>query len=134
MLKDTERAKAARDASALLELAMGESATPVDDLGEALARMSRVLLSGCRKLVDVESGSALDEVTRVQLQQLRALLLSDVSVCIESLQFHDRMLQQLAHARKCLADAGLHHPIQPPQRPVDAWITRHAGEGSIELF
>ncbi len=60
-------------AAALIELAIGESLRPMEELGEALARISA-------------TASAVD-----------------VGACIESLQFHDRLVQQLSQVRDLLA-------------------------------
>jgi len=40
----------------------------------------------------------------VHFQRCREMFERDVSVCIENLQFHDRMLQQISHAKKTLTD------------------------------
>ena len=134
MSKDYDGATGASEAVALLELAMSESHSPVGELGEALARMSRAL-SDCCKLVDDMRGAKLDEVARVHFQRTRELFERDVSICIESLQFHDRLLQQIAHAKKCLSEQHGGDADRPDAKEfVEAWKTRHAAEGSIELF
>ena len=133
MSKEHERVKAASEAVALLELAMSESHSPVGELGDALARMSRAL-SECCELVDDTHGAKLDDVTRAHLQRCREMFERNVSVCIENLQFHDRMIQQLAHARKCLAKSNENSTLPDVKGTVDTWQTRHAAEGSIELF
>ena len=93
--------------AALIELAMSESHRPVDELSKALERISRQL-------------SAATTMCREQLAR-------DIAVCIESLQFHDRMLQQLSRARMLVAgDAS-------PNEPA-TWLTRTAQCGSVELF
>jgi uncharacterized membrane-anchored protein YjiN (DUF445 family) len=113
---------------------MTESHPPVGELGDALARISRAL-SECCKLVDDVRGSRLDEVSRVHLQRTRETFERDVSICIESLQFHDRMIQQLVHAKKCLVEGeDADSTLPEAKRSVEAWKTRHAAEGTIELF
>jgi len=72
-------------AAALIELALHESNGPVEDLSGALARMAQV----------VQAGSS-EGLPRGQLAR-------DVAVCIESLQFHDRLTQQLTQVRNLLA-------------------------------
>jgi hypothetical protein len=133
MSKESEEATAALEAAALLELAMSESHSPVGELGGALARMSRVL-SGCCTLVEGQRSAALDEETRSYIQRTRELFEREVQVCIESLQFHDRLMQQLTHAKKCLATQSADPAQSAAKRAVDSWMTRHAAEGSIELF
>lgn len=70
---------AAATAAALIELALSESQRPVTELGEALARVSATLSAG--------------GLPRP----------CDLAVCVESLQFHDRMVQQLSQVRDLLA-------------------------------
>jgi hypothetical protein len=133
MFKDHYGTTAASEAVALLELAISESHSPVGELGEALARMSRAL-SECCKLVEDTRGHKLDEVARVHMQRTRDLFNRDVSICIESLQFHDRMIQQLSHAKRCLADGNPDPNCREAKLSVDTWQTRHAAEGTVELF
>ncbi|HET9389158.1 MAG TPA: hypothetical protein VFO44_05885 [Steroidobacteraceae bacterium] len=72
------RAASAVEAAALLvSQAIQDSRQPVADLGSALQRMS-------------EAALAQEALTR------------EMAVCIESLQFHDRLVQQLAFARDLL--------------------------------
>jgi hypothetical protein len=71
--------RAAETASALIELALSESQAPVAALGAALARIAHAAAAG---------GPPPDE---------------DVTACIESLQFHDRLTQQLTQVRDLLA-------------------------------
>ncbi len=70
---------AAATAAALIELALGESQRPVAALGEALSRVSAALSAG------------------------GAPAASDLAVCVECLQFHDRLVQQLSQVRDLLA-------------------------------
>jgi hypothetical protein len=76
-------------AAALIELALHESNGPVEDLGGALTRLAQ--------LVSTKPGDAAVE------PELRARVAREVSVCIESLQFHDRLTQQLIQVRNLLA-------------------------------
>jgi len=71
-------------AAALIALAMHESLTPVGELSSSLARVAGILGS---------SSSELD----------RATLTRELSICVESLQFHDRLMQQLTQVRNLLA-------------------------------
>jgi hypothetical protein len=70
---------AAATAAALIELALSESQRPVTALGEALSRVSAAACAG-------EPPAA-----------------ADLETCIECLQFHDRMTQQLSQVRDLLA-------------------------------
>lgn len=70
---------AAATAAALIELALAESQRPMSELGEALSRVSAA----------AAAGSAPDA--------------GDLETCVECLQFHDRMTQQLSQVRDLLA-------------------------------
>jgi hypothetical protein len=82
-----EPATAIEAAATLIELALNESHKPVEDLSAALARMAQNLacFSGG------ESAASQPDLAR------------DVAICIESLQFHDRLVQQLTQVRNLLA-------------------------------
>jgi hypothetical protein len=70
---------AAATAATLIELALSESQRPVTDLGEALSRVSAAVSAGGDPAA------------------------ADLGVCVESLQFHDRLSQQLSQVRDLLA-------------------------------
>ena len=70
---------AAATAATLIELALSESQRPVTQLGEALSHVSAAVSAG-------EPPAA-----------------ADLAVCVECLQFHDRMVQQLSQVRDLLA-------------------------------
>lgn len=70
---------AAATAAALIELALSESQRPVAALGEALSRVAAAVSAG------------------------GAPAAADLAVCVECLQFHDRMVQQLSQVRDLLA-------------------------------
>ena len=83
-----ELVRSAEASAALIELAISESQRPVETLGEALRRISAATAAGERPLA------------------------ADVAACIESLQFHDRMIQQLTHVRDLLAGAAAAEPAR----------------------
>jgi hypothetical protein len=70
---------AAATAASLIELALSESQRPVTELGEALSRVSAAVLAGSTPAA------------------------RDLEACVECLQFHDRMVQQLSQVRDLLA-------------------------------
>jgi plasmid stabilization system protein ParE len=70
---------AAATAAALVELALSESQRPVAELGEALSRVSAALSAGSPPAA------------------------RDLDACVECLQFHDRLVQQLSQVRDLLA-------------------------------
>jgi hypothetical protein len=87
-------------AAVLLSLAMRDTEHPVQDLGQSLSRMVGTVTS-LRK--DVATRRANGEVP-LSSQQLE----NELSVCIQSLQFHDRLIQQLAAVRNLLTSLGPH--------------------------
>lgn len=73
----------AEAASILLSFAMRESEAPAVELGGALERLSQALRP-------LEGG------------QVREAMAQDVAACVRALQFHDRLIQQLAVIRNLL--------------------------------
>ena len=86
---------------------MRESEEPVAELSAAVARLAQLKVSA--------PGADRDALAR------------DVAVCIENLQFHDRLMQQLTQVREVLT--GLAANRLPAKVPAIA-----ARESSIELF
>jgi hypothetical protein len=87
-------------AAVLLSLAMRDTEAPVSDLGGALSRIGGSLTEW-RK----HSDRPLDaDAWRERLER-------EVAVCIESLQFHDRLIQQLAAVRNLLASVVNDGPV-----------------------
>jgi hypothetical protein len=127
---------------------MNESHKPVEELSGALARMSQAL-------PELGGGDC-----AAQLKQCREQFARDLAVCIESLQFHDRLIQQLTHVRNILAGVTNSGDPQSWQILVENLRARftsdshrilfnlllpstgahvntpslHANEGSVELF
>jgi hypothetical protein len=85
-----EPASPVEAAAALIELALHESDGPVEDLGGALTRLAL--------LVQPKPGDGFGGDP-----QLREQVAREVAICIESLQFHDRLTQQLTQVRNLLA-------------------------------
>jgi hypothetical protein len=83
----SEPATPVEAAAALIQLSLHESNSPVEDLSAALARMAEVL----RRPAGADAN-----LDREQLQR-------DLAVCVESMQFHDRLTQQLTQVRNLLA-------------------------------
>jgi len=106
---------------ALLAQSMQQSDSPVAELSDALARMAQTLNDVGAPLF----GSSAGGVT-VELRLLRDALARDLVVCIRSLQFHDRMIQQLTQARDLLS---ARTASGRSERAADT-----ANEGSVELF
>ena len=84
-------------AAVLLSLAMRDTEHPVADLCSALTRIGS-------SLTQLRAASAAGELP----QKIE----NDVAVCIQSLQFHDRLIQQLAAVRGLLASVAGESPDQ----------------------
>ena len=113
-------------ATALLIQSMQQSDSPISDLGSALGRMAQALSQVGTPLF----GGSGREPTG-DAQALRDALARDLAVCIQSLQFHDRLMQQLTQARDLLtghvATGLLSHVPGVPANEGNI-------EGSVELF
>lgn len=88
----TQPATPVEAAAALIELALHESNAPVEDLSQALGRLAQA----AQGVVPRNPPDSLAPREREQLAR-------DVAICIESLQFHDRLTQQLTQVRNLLA-------------------------------
>jgi hypothetical protein len=85
-------------AAVLLSLAMRDTESPVQDLGQSLSRM----VSTVTTLRDRVADRRVNGNIKVDPMQLE----NELSVCIQSLQFHDRLIQQLAAVRNLLTSLG----------------------------
>ena len=90
-------------AAVLLSLAMRDTESPVTDLGQALSRMVSTLTT-VRQHVEKKPFNGDTDGTRMKLE-------SELSICIQSLQFHDRLIQQLAAVRNLLTGLSSHGPL-----------------------
>lgn len=103
-------------AAALIELSVHESNGPVEDLSGALSRMAQFVQSPPGN----SAGTADKPLDRAQLAQ-------DLAICIESLQFHDRLTQQLTQIRNLLAtlafsDASADMAGRPVEGDPQKWL------------
>ncbi len=126
--RSSGRAAAVECATALLVHGLQESDIPIANLSSALARMARTLSDTATPLL----GGALDEPRPgTDLRTVRDAFARDLAVCIESLQFHDRLMQQLSRARDILTGlAPGRLSAKVPGRPLNG----DGIKGSIELF
>ena len=92
-------------AAALIQLSLHESNGPVEDLSGALSRMAQ--------LVQVRTD------THATAAEIQNQLAREVAVCIESLQFHDRLAQQLTQVRNILATLAFSVPTDVAGRPLE---------------
>jgi hypothetical protein len=120
-----ERAAEVETAARLLACAMRDSHGPVNVLAGALERMAAALAQCARTLERERAGG--DPALRDQSAALAALE-RDIGLCIESLQFHDRLIQRLERVRGCLTG------VTAEQRASESSSSAGSPEGSIELF
>jgi hypothetical protein len=92
-LDPTESVTAVEAANLLVGLAISDTHQPVERIGVALERMQKTLGLMTH---DQPTGCAC-------LAGLNARLAPDFAQCIEGLQFHDRLMQQLTFVRDLLA-------------------------------
>ena len=103
-----DQASPLETATELLSRAVHDMERPIADLAAAVGRMS-VRIHG-------------------DAHDLRESLAGDLAICIQSLQFHDRLTQQLAAARSLLSGRSGHTHLLTQSRGETA------AEGSIEWF
>jgi hypothetical protein len=100
-------------AAVLLSLAMRDTESPVQDLGQSLSRMVTTVTS-LRSRVAEHRVNGNPKVDPLQLE-------SELSVCIQSLQFHDRLIQQLAAVRNLLTSLGPHGQLDVTGFGAQRW-------------
>lgn len=110
--EQTDSSRAQRETSVeaaaiLLTLAMRETQAPVAELGDAFGRISNVLAAARNTGLAPPGGGAVEDAV-TELAHLRAVVRGDLAVCVRSLQFHDRLIQQMAAVRNLLATLGDH--------------------------
>jgi hypothetical protein len=110
----------------LLADGLQQSDIPISRLSEALARMARTLTDiGTPLFGQARAHSAAD------LQAFLDAFARDLAVCIENLQFHDRLMQQLTQARDLLTGLG----VKPLLAAVPVLPANEGSiAGSVELF
>jgi hypothetical protein len=102
-----EAIRVLRAASAQIELALHQSQSPIDSLGESLRRMA----------------SLLADPAQLNRPESLALVRADLLRAITSLQFHDRMTQHLQHVRDYLSGSASHMAEQDADE--EAWRGLH---------
>lgn len=94
-------------AAVLLSLAMRDTEPPVAELCEALSRIGGQLAAWRTRAAAGQGPAGLNG----HADAVRAQLESDVAVCIQSMQFHDRLIQQLSAVRGLLASVIERSPL-----------------------
>jgi hypothetical protein len=102
-------------AASLLALAMHESHAPVGALGAALERMAHALAKSAKALERQRAGEIAD------IAACHETFSREIAACVEGLQFHDRLMQQLAHVRNCLATLS-HSDISKNLDGEESWL------------
>jgi hypothetical protein len=126
---DTSETATALEAAALLvSLAINGTHRPVEELGNALERLSRAATTS--------NSQERDSIATREGQSA-----GDVAICLESLQFHDRLMQQLSFVRDLLTAILNHEPLDmaaygaPRWEALIALIRRRAPfDARFELF
>jgi hypothetical protein len=115
-------------AALLVSLAINGTHRPVAQLGDALERLSRAATT---------SNSQWRDSIATQAGQSAG----DLAICFESLQFHDRLMQQLSFVRDLLTAILNHEPLDmaaygaPRWEALIALIRRRAPlDARFELF
>jgi hypothetical protein len=117
---------AAETAAELLDAAMRQSLGPVDELAGALQRIDGTLGTWRAALTEA-AARGVDAELLAHLLSWREQLAREMSVCIQSLQFHDRLMQQLRCVR--------HGLVGGPAAWVDPGEhSAPPAAGNIELF
>ncbi|HVO49031.1 MAG TPA: hypothetical protein VMT29_22125 [Steroidobacteraceae bacterium] len=131
MIEETETATAVEAAALLVGLATQDTRQPIAELGNALERIHRAV-TGMAAAQHDRSGRP----TEQQQEMIR-----DLTVCIENLQFHDRLMQQLAFVRDLLSAILKHEPLDVAAYGAPRWealmelIRRRAPlDSRFELF
>ena len=119
-------AAALERATLLLVHSMQAADTPISQLSEALARMAQTLGNIGAPLF----GQA-DAESTADVRMVRDAFKHDIAVCIESLQFHDRLMQQLTQARDVLTGLSGNKLLA---RIANVPANDGSLDGSIELF
>jgi hypothetical protein len=88
-------------AAVLLSLAMRDTESPVTDLGQALSRMVTTVTELRARAANGAPVNGNAEERQMQLE-------GELYLCIQSLQFHDRLIQQLAAVRNLLTSLTSH--------------------------
>jgi hypothetical protein len=101
-------------AAVLLSLAMRDTESPVSDLGQALSRMVSTVTA-------LRSNVAQKPVNGDHAHYRQDQLESELSLCIQSLQFHDRLIQQLAAVRNLLTSLGAHGKLDVAGFGAQRW-------------
>ena len=111
VLDDSETATAVEAAVLLGALAVHDPTQPMEQLCDAVERMRQALPA------DAPGGAVANSARAIRELQLAR----NLAICVESMQFHDRLLQQLAFVRDLLAAALKHQPLDVAAYGAPRW-------------
>jgi hypothetical protein len=111
VLDDSETATAVEAAVLLVALAVHDTTQPMEQLCDAVERMRQALPA------DAPGGAVANSARAIRELQLAR----NLAICVESMQFHDRLLQQLAFVRDLLAAALKHQPLDVAAYGAPRW-------------
>ena len=95
----------------LVALAIHDTTQPMEQLCAAVERMRQALPA------DAPGGTVANSARAIRELQLAR----NLAICVESMQFHDRLLQQLAFVRDLLAAALKHQPLDVAAYGAPRW-------------
>jgi hypothetical protein len=119
-------AAAVERATVMLMHSMQESEIPIARVSEALARMAQTLTHLGAPLFGEER-----HTTEADVRAIHGVLAREIAVCIENLQFHDRLMQQLTQALDVMTGLAANELLA---RVPNVSANEASLEGSIELF
>lgn len=105
---------------------MEQSDSPIADLSGALGRMAQTLNEIGTPLFAQDAGAS-----AAPLRVFHDALARDIAVCIQSLQFHDRLTQQLSQAHALLTGTD---PADLRTQSLCAPMQEGTSDSSVELF
>jgi hypothetical protein len=111
ILDDAEAATAVEAAVLLVALAIHDTTQPMERLCDAVERMRQALPAEAPRRTVANSARTIRELQ----------LARNLAICVESMQFHDRLLQQLAFVRDLLAAALKHQPLDVASYGAPRW-------------
>jgi hypothetical protein len=127
-IETSEAATAVEAAALLVSLAINGTHRPVEQLGNALERLTRAATTS-------------NSLERDSIAPQEGQPAGDLAICLESLQFHDRLMQQLSFVRDLLTAILNHEPLDmaaygaPRWEALIALIRRRAPlDARFELF
>jgi len=99
---------------------MLDTEAPIANLGGALSRISTLLADYRSEAIAL--GNQRQGLSAGDAARARALIERDIAICVQSLQYHDRLIQQLAALRNLLAGLADHEPLDIAGFGAQRWV------------